>query len=93
MEGPWPDISKDAGRPYAMLGVKPDLFTCNGTSLSMGPHEYKMNLADHRQFNSIVFGCPEQRFDVGGAYGQVMGLLCCAGIPRRSKQLLDFWAL
>ena len=50
LEGPWPDISKDVGQPYAMLGVKPDLFTFNGTSLSMGPHEYKMNLADHRAF-------------------------------------------
>ncbi|NQU26646.1 MAG: PQQ-binding-like beta-propeller repeat protein [Candidatus Nealsonbacteria bacterium] len=50
LEGPWPDISKDVGQPYAMMGVKPDLFTCNGTLLSMGPHEYKMNLADHREF-------------------------------------------
>jgi outer membrane protein assembly factor BamB len=50
LEGPWPDISKDVGQPYAMFGAKPDLFTCNGTSLSMGPHEYELNLADHRKF-------------------------------------------
>lgn len=50
LEGPWPDISKDVGQPYAMIGAKADLFTCNGTSLSMGPHEFKMNLADHREF-------------------------------------------
>ena len=50
VEGPWPDISKDIGRPYAMAGTRPDLFTCDGTSLSMGPHDYRMDLADRRQF-------------------------------------------
>jgi len=50
LEGPWPDISKDAGRPFAMIGAKADLFTFNGKSLSMGPHEFKMNLADHQKF-------------------------------------------
>ena len=50
LEGPWPDISKDVGGPFAMTGVRPDLLTCNGESLSMGPHEFKMNLADHQSF-------------------------------------------
>ncbi len=50
LEGPWPDIATDVGQPYAMTGARPDLFTCNGTSLSMGPHEYGMNLADHQAF-------------------------------------------
>jgi outer membrane protein assembly factor BamB len=50
LEGPWPDISQDVGQPYSMIGAKPDLFTYNGTSLSMGPHEFKRNLADHREF-------------------------------------------
>jgi len=50
LEGPWPDISRDVGQPYAMAGVKPDLFTCNGTSLSMGPHEFKTDLSDHQAF-------------------------------------------
>jgi outer membrane protein assembly factor BamB len=50
LEGPWPDISKDMGQPYAMIGAKPDVFTCDGRSLSMGPHEFQLNLADHRSF-------------------------------------------
>jgi len=50
LEGPWPDIAKDVGQPYTMLGAKPDLFTFNGTSLSMGPQEFKLNLADHHEF-------------------------------------------
>ncbi len=56
LEGPWPDISKDVGRPYGMTGARPDLLTCNGTLLSMGPHEYELNLADHRKFQPDGIG-------------------------------------
>ncbi len=50
MEGPWPDISKDAGKEYSMLSAKADILTCNGIYLSMGPHEFKMNLTDQMAF-------------------------------------------
>lgn len=35
LEGPWPDISKDVGRPFAMEGALPDLIVSDGTDLYM----------------------------------------------------------
>ena len=49
--------------------------------------------ADHGQVNFIVSGCFEQRFNVGWAYGQGMGLLCRAGVTRCGEKLFDFRAL
>jgi outer membrane protein assembly factor BamB len=35
LEGPWPDIKKDVGRPFAMEGALPDLFVSDGKDLYM----------------------------------------------------------
>jgi hypothetical protein len=35
LEGPWPDIKKDTGTPFAMEGALPDLIVSDGTSLYM----------------------------------------------------------
>ncbi len=35
LEGPWPDISKDAGTPFEMEGALPDLIVSDGTDLYM----------------------------------------------------------
>ena len=35
LEGPWPDITKDVGRPFAMEGALPDLIVSDGESLYM----------------------------------------------------------
>lgn len=35
LEGPWPDIRKDAGLPFAMEGALPDLFVSDGKDLYM----------------------------------------------------------
>ena len=35
LEGPWPDISKDTGRPFAMEGALPDLIVSDGKDLYM----------------------------------------------------------
>ena len=34
-DGPWPDITKDVGTPFAMEGALPDLFVSDGTDLYM----------------------------------------------------------
>jgi hypothetical protein len=35
LDGPWPDIKKDTGRPFAMEGALPDLIVGDGTNLYM----------------------------------------------------------
>ena len=35
LEGPWPDITKDTGRPFAMEGALPDLIVSDGKDLYM----------------------------------------------------------
>ncbi|MFC1596798.1 PQQ-binding-like beta-propeller repeat protein [Planctomycetota bacterium] len=35
LEGPWPDVSKDVGRPFAMEGALPDLLVSDGKDLYM----------------------------------------------------------
>lgn len=35
LEGPWPDVTKDVGTPFAMEGALPDLFVSDGTHLYM----------------------------------------------------------
>jgi outer membrane protein assembly factor BamB len=35
LEGPWPDIKEDTGRPFAMEGALPDLFVSDGQNLYM----------------------------------------------------------
>jgi len=35
LEGPWPDIKKDVGRPFAMEGALPDLIVSDGKDLYM----------------------------------------------------------
>jgi outer membrane protein assembly factor BamB len=50
LHGPWPNVAKDVGQPYAMRGAKADLFTYNGKSLAMGPRELTLELADHCAF-------------------------------------------
>jgi hypothetical protein len=35
LEGPWPDITKDVGTPFAMEGALPDLFVSDGADLFM----------------------------------------------------------
>ncbi len=35
LEGPWPDVTKDVGRPFAMEGALPDLIVSDGKDLYM----------------------------------------------------------
>jgi outer membrane protein assembly factor BamB len=35
LEGPWPDVTKDTGTPFAMEGALPDLFVSDGKDLYM----------------------------------------------------------
>jgi len=35
LEGPWPDVTKDVGRPFAMEGALPDLLVSDGVDLYM----------------------------------------------------------
>jgi len=35
LEGPWPDVTKDVGRPFAMEGALPDLLVSDGKDLYM----------------------------------------------------------
>ena len=44
LEGPWPDIRKDTGRPFAMEGALPDLLVSDGRDLYMGRIKFDAQL-------------------------------------------------
>ena len=44
LDGPWPDISKDGGRPYDMEGAKSDILTSDGTSIYLLYNEFDLQL-------------------------------------------------
>ncbi|RMF93337.1 MAG: hypothetical protein D6741_13810, partial [Planctomycetota bacterium] len=44
LEGPWPDIWKDVGTPFAMEGARPDLFVSDGRNLYMGRIKFDPDL-------------------------------------------------
>jgi len=44
LEGPWPDITKDIGRPFAMEGALPDLLVSDGKDLYMGRIKFDARL-------------------------------------------------
>jgi outer membrane protein assembly factor BamB len=44
LEGPWPDISKDVGAPFAMEGALPDLMVSDGDHLFMGRIKFDKQL-------------------------------------------------
>ncbi|HUT32131.1 MAG TPA: PQQ-binding-like beta-propeller repeat protein [Planctomycetota bacterium] len=44
LEGPWPDIKKDTGRPFAMEGALPDLLVSDGKDLYMGQVKFDARL-------------------------------------------------
>jgi hypothetical protein len=44
LEGPWPDIQKDVGRPFAMEGALPDLLVSDGRDLYMGRIKFDAKL-------------------------------------------------
>ncbi|HID22854.1 MAG TPA: hypothetical protein EYP14_10710, partial [Planctomycetaceae bacterium] len=44
LEGPWPDIQTDVGKPFAMEGALPDLFVSDGSSLYMGRIKFDRTL-------------------------------------------------
>ncbi len=44
LKGPWPDISKDVGRPFAMEGALPDLLVSDGKYLYMGRIKFDTKL-------------------------------------------------
>ena len=48
---------------------------------------------DDSEVDFIFFGYSYQRFDIGGAYIQVLGYLCCAGITGSDQNLFNFGAL
>jgi hypothetical protein len=51
LEGPWPDIDKDIGSPFAMEGALPDLLVSDGENLYMQRIKFdaKLNRLDVRQ--------------------------------------------
>ncbi len=44
LAGPWPDIKKDIGTPFAMEGARPDLLVSDGESLYMGRIKFDRQL-------------------------------------------------
>ena len=44
LDGPWPDLTKDAGRPYDMEGAKSDVLTSDGTSIYLFYNEFDLQL-------------------------------------------------
>ncbi len=44
LEGPWPDITKDTGRPFAMEGALSDLMVSDGKDLYMGRIKFDAKL-------------------------------------------------
>jgi len=55
LEGPWPDISKDVGTPFAMEGALPDLMVSDGKDLYMRRIKFdaKLNRLDTTQGSSL----------------------------------------
>lgn len=44
LDGPWPDISKDVGRPYDMEDAKSDILTSDGRSIWLEFNEFDLHL-------------------------------------------------
>jgi len=44
LDGPWPDVSKDIGRPYDMEGAKSDILTSDGRSIWLAFNEFELDL-------------------------------------------------
>ncbi|MBM3889506.1 MAG: hypothetical protein FJ388_10310, partial [Verrucomicrobia bacterium] len=44
LDGPWPDVSKDAGRPYDMDGAKSDILSSDGNSVFLIQNEFDLQL-------------------------------------------------
>ena len=44
LDGPWPDVSKDVGRPYDMEGAKSDILTSDGNSIWLMFNEFDLDL-------------------------------------------------
>ena len=44
LEGPWPDVMKDVGEPFAMEGALPDLIVSDGKDLYMGRIKFDAEL-------------------------------------------------
>jgi len=44
LDGPWPDITKDVGRPYDMEGAKSDILTSDGRSIWLMFNEFDLDL-------------------------------------------------
>ena len=55
LEGPWPDIQKDTGTPFAMEGALPDLFVSDGKDLYMQRIKFdaKLNRLPTKQESSL----------------------------------------
>ena len=55
LEGPWPDISKDTGTPFAMEGALPDLIVSDGKDLYMRRIKFdaELNRLDTKQGSSL----------------------------------------
>ena len=47
LDGPWPDVTRDVGRPYDMDGAKSDILTSDGTSIFLFYNA--LDLALHRR--------------------------------------------
>jgi outer membrane protein assembly factor BamB len=48
LDGPWPDVSKDVGRPYDMEGAKSDILTSDGSSVWLSFNEFDLGLKPRR---------------------------------------------
>ncbi len=44
LDGPWPDVAKDVGRPFDMEGAKSDILTSDGTSIYLLFNEFDLQL-------------------------------------------------
>jgi outer membrane protein assembly factor BamB len=44
LDGPWPNVAADVGRPYDMEGAKSDILTSDGASLYLGFNEFDLQL-------------------------------------------------
>jgi outer membrane protein assembly factor BamB len=55
LEGPWPDVQKDTGTPFAMEGALPDLFVSDGKDLYMQRIKFdaKLNRLPVKQESSL----------------------------------------